>query len=108
MARPRSRPLVIGIGSHAVALHPDTGEEIWRTKLKSTSYVTVTIEGDRVLAGAGGEVFCLDLQTGAVRWHNKLKGLGMGIVCFAGTDTAAQQAAIQAQRAAGAAAVAAS
>lgn len=107
MARPTSKPqpLYIGIGSHVVCLHPVTGDEIWRTKLKSVSYVTIQIADGRILAGAGGEVFCLDPRSGEILWHNKLKGLGLGIVAFAGSDVAVVQAMIAAQAATAAAAV---
>jgi hypothetical protein len=57
-----------------------------------------------VLAGTSCEVFCLNLQFGAVRWRNKRKGLAMRIDCFGGADTALQQAALQAQPAAAVAA----
>ncbi|MDP3775849.1 MAG: PQQ-binding-like beta-propeller repeat protein [Gemmatimonadales bacterium] len=75
--------LIIGVGGHAVAIDHATGAELWRTKLKSNSYVTtVWSSAGRVYAGAAGELFCLDAHTGAVLWHNRLKGLGTGIVAF--------------------------
>lgn len=104
MARAKSQLLVIGVGSHVVGLNADTGDELWRTKLKSSSFVTVLHEGNRVMAGAGGEVFCLDTRSGEILWHNKLKGLGLGTVAFSGTTDTVLQAAIAAQRAAVAAA----
>lgn len=104
MARSKSQPTVIGVGSHAVCINLDTGEELWRTKLKSSSFVTIQLDGPRVLAGAGGELFCLDAKSGMILWHNKLKGLGFGVVTFAGGPEAALAAAVHAQRAAAAAA----
>lgn len=94
----------IGIGSHVVALDGGTGTEIWRRKLKSSSLVTIQVQGDTVLAGAQGEVFCLDARSGDLRWHNKLKGFGMGIVCFGTTLEASAAAMIAAQAAASTAA----
>lgn len=99
--------LIMGIGSHAVAVDPATGTEIWRTKLKSSSFVTVQEIGDRVFCGAAGELFCLDRATGHKLWHNKLKGLGTGLVAFGAGDTAAAAGAIAAQQAAAAATIAA-
>ena len=95
----KSQVVVIGVGSHAVAINTATGDEIWRTKLKSAHYVTVYQEGQRVLAGAGGEIFCLDLRTGELLWHNKLKGLGLGLVAFAGSTEAVASAMLAAQTA---------
>ncbi len=105
MARPKSKPepLYIGLGGHVVCLHPTTGDEIWRTKLKTSTYVTLQVTDASIMAGASGELYCLDPRTGEIRWHNKLKGLGMGVVAFAGSDMAVLQAA-SAAAAAGAAA----
>ena len=68
--------LVIGVGGHVVAVHPVTGAELWRTKLKASSFVTVHQAGGHIFAGANGELFCLCPTSGSILWHNKLKGLG--------------------------------
>ncbi len=106
MARPSSKPqpLYIGLGSHVVCLHPTTGAEVWRTKLKSAHFVTIYQADGRIFAGAGGELFCLEPRTGEILWHNKLKGLGMGIIAFGGTEMSAIASAVAAQTAAVAAA----
>ena len=98
--------LFIGIGSNVVAIRPSDGQEIWRRKLKMTSFVTVFTDGDTIYAGAAGELFCLDGATGVIRWRNKLKGLGSGLVSFSGASSVAVAAAMAAaQEAAAAAAV---
>jgi outer membrane protein assembly factor BamB len=106
MARFRSRDRFhIGLGGHVVAIDASTGEEIWRTKLKGSTYTTIKVIGDRVYGGSNGELFCLDAGSGEILWHNKLKGLGLGIVAFGSTpDEAAMAAAIAAQQASAAAA----
>jgi outer membrane protein assembly factor BamB len=101
-----SQRLVIGIGGHVVALDPASGSEVWRTKLKRSEFVTVSPAGSVVFAGAGGELFCLDATAGQILWHNRLKGLGHGLIAFAGSDEAASAAAIAARRRAAAAAAA--
>lgn len=101
----KERVLFIGIGSHVVAIRPSDGQEIWRTKLKMTSFVTVLADGDTVYAGAGGELFCLDGASGVIRWRNKLKGLGSGLVAFSGASTVEAAAAMAAAQAAATAAV---
>jgi outer membrane protein assembly factor BamB len=98
--RSKLEPLYIGIGGHVVCLHPATGAEVWRTKLKSAAYVTLYQVDGRILAGAGGELFCLEPRTGEILWRNKLKGLGMGVIAFAGSEVASMAAAIAAQSAA--------
>ena len=107
MSRRKSSPLYIGIGSHVVALQATSGEEIWRTKIKSSSFVTVCVIDGLVFAGAGGELFCLNASSGEIIWTNKLKGLGHGLIAFAGSDASAAGSiqAMQATQAASAAAV---
>jgi outer membrane protein assembly factor BamB len=96
--------LYLGVGGHVVAVDAATGEELWRTKVKSTTFTTVWTDGQRVYAGAQGELFCLDATAGNVLWHNPLKGLGRGIVAFPGSGPEAA-AVIAAAQAAAAAAV---
>lgn len=107
MARSRSRDLdrlYIGIGSHAVCIDPSSGEEIWRTKLKTTSFTTITRRGSEIYCGAGGELWCLNADSGEIVWHNKLKGLGLGLISFEGTNTSAAVAMMAQQAAAAGAA----
>ena len=94
--------LYLGVGGHVVAIDAATGEEIWRTKLKSTTFTTVWSDGKRVYAGAQGEVFCVDAAAGNVLWLNTLKGLGRGIVAFPGSGLEAAAAVAAAQAAAAA------
>lgn len=108
MARSRKMDVIhIGVGSHVVAVQASSGEELWRTKLKSASYVTLHREGDLVFAGASGELFCLDAASGEIRWHNKLKGLGLGLVAFTSSDPSLSAAAAAAAAATTAATTAA-
>jgi outer membrane protein assembly factor BamB len=98
----KEKVIFIGIGSHAVAIRPSDGREIWRTKLKMSSFVTVFADGDAVYAGAGGELFCLDGASGVIRWRNKLKGLGSGLISFSGASAVEAAAAMAAAQAAAA------
>ena len=103
MAPKRGSILHIGIAGYVVAIDTATGAEVWRTKLKSSSFTTVMVDGKRVYAGTQGELFCLDAVTGDVLWSNALKGLRQGIVCF-GSEGGAVTAAVAAAAAAAAAA----
>ena len=96
MARLKTLPIYLGVGGHAVAINATTGEEIWRTKLKASSFVTVHYSDGRVYAGARGEVFCLDARSGSVLWQNPLKGLGLGVVAIGGSDPTVPMAAAEA------------
>jgi outer membrane protein assembly factor BamB len=95
--------LYLGVGGHVVAVDAATGEELWRTKLKMTTFTTVWTDGKHVYAGALGELFCLDAAAGTVLWRNPLKGLGRGIVAFPGSGLEAAAAVAAAQAAAAAA-----
>ena len=95
----REKVLYIGIGSYVVAVRPSDGQEIWRSKLKMSSFITVWADGDTVYAGAAGELFCLDGATGVIRWRNKLKGLGSGLISFSGASSVEAAAAMAAAQA---------
>lgn len=110
MPRRSSSLVYIGIRGHVVALSRDTGDEIWRTELKGSSYVQLYRDQDHLYATARGEVFCLSPDSGQIVWHNPLKGLGWDLASMAsdaplggGSDLLASAAAVQRQRAAAAA-----
>jgi outer membrane protein assembly factor BamB len=104
MATKKLGPLYIGLGGHVVAIDRATGAEIWRTRLRSSSFVTITVEAEAIYAGANGELYCVDPATGAIRWHNRLKGLGTSVLAFGGSGITSTAAALQAAQAAAAAA----
>lgn len=71
--------MYVGIAGSVVALDCRTGNERWRTRLKSSKYLMLVSDGEHILASAGGEVFCLDPTTGRILWRNRMKGLGLGM-----------------------------
>lgn len=75
--------LFVGIKNHIVALDSKDGSELWRTKLKISDFTTVLWDGAELYAANGGEAYRLDPESGAILWHNKMKGLGFGVVSFA-------------------------
>jgi outer membrane protein assembly factor BamB len=76
----------VGIKHCVVALDRETGNEMWRTDLHSSDYVTVFWDGTGLFAANSGEVWRLDPQTGATIWHNQMKGLGRGLVSLASSS----------------------
>lgn len=112
MTRLRHDLLFVGIKHSVIALDQRDGTEVWRTKLKGSSFVTVLWDGEALCAASQGEVFRLDPATGAVLWQNPMKGLGLGLVSLASTrraesSTPYETIAEQHQREAAAAAAAA-
>ena len=83
MARDPQVLIFVGIKNAVVALDDRTGDEVWRATLRSSDFVTVLWDGEALLAANGGEVWRLDPASGAVVWHNQLKGMGRGLVSLA-------------------------
>lgn len=70
--------IFVGLNGYVLALDRDTGDIVWSNKELKSGYVTLLLDGDRLIASTNGYIFCLDPLTGAIRWHNPLKGYGMG------------------------------
>ena len=106
----------VGLNGRVVALDRDSGKIRWRWQAtKSGSYMTLLPDGDRLVVSAGGYIYCLDPATGRERWHNPLKGFGIGVAALATIrshsphgDVASAAAADQAASAATTAAIVAS
>lgn len=89
--------LYIGTNGHVSAIQPETGEELWRTKLGSGVFsapghqdVCVLQHRGLIFAGCYGHLFCLNAETGELLWTNDLKGLGHNDVTLAIGDKAVQ------------------
>jgi outer membrane protein assembly factor BamB len=77
----------IGIKGSAIALNRRNGEQVWATHLKSSDFVNVVVENDKIFTATAGEIYCLDALTGRRLWHNKLKGFGTGLVTIATSES---------------------
>ena len=82
----------VGIKRHVVALSRGTGQIVWSTKLgegflTGRSFMHVIVDGNDLYATTQGVISCLDAATGKVRWHNELKGYGLGIASIATRNT---------------------
>jgi outer membrane protein assembly factor BamB len=102
--KPTKRELLyVGIKGRVVALDHESGEIAWSVELhRGMSFVPVVVAGSRVFASSGGEVTCLDAATGAILWHNPLKGYGVGYAMLAGAPDPAIAAAVAEMEAAAA------
>jgi outer membrane protein assembly factor BamB len=79
----QSKFIYLGVRGSVVALNSANGQQIWAASLKGADFVNVAVAGSNVFATTHGEVFCLDAQSGVIRWHNPLKGYGWGLVSIA-------------------------
>jgi outer membrane protein assembly factor BamB len=88
----------VGIKGYALALNRETGETLWTTNLAGADFVSLLLDGDRVLAGAKGELFCLDADSGEILWRNGLPGMGWGLISIATANGSTTLAPQQAKR----------
>ena len=100
----QSKRIFAYVGRHVTCVDLDTGAELWRTSIPSSSYHvgSLVVQNGRVVVRSSGVLHCLDAATGNLLWTNTLKGLGYGNIFLAGSASTQQTAAIVAQAAAGA------
>ncbi|WP_417936321.1 PQQ-binding-like beta-propeller repeat protein [Gemmata obscuriglobus] len=72
------RLVFVGLNGYAVALDRETGEIVWSNNELKSGYVTLLLDGDRLIVSTNGYIFCLDPLTGRVIWNNHMKGYGGG------------------------------
>jgi outer membrane protein assembly factor BamB len=70
--------IFVGLNGYALALHRESGEIVWSNNSMKSGYVTLLLDGDRLIVSTNGYLYCLDPLTGDVLWNNPLKGYGMG------------------------------
>lgn len=70
--------IFVGLNGYAVALHRDSGEMVWTNSEMKSGYVTLLLDGDRLIVSTNGYIYCLDPLTGTILWHNPMKGFGQG------------------------------
>jgi outer membrane protein assembly factor BamB len=75
----------MGMNGSVAALDRQTGRIVWHWQSPKArySFVSIFLDGDRILAGLSGYLYCLDSATGRVLWENGLKGFGYGNFSFA-------------------------
>jgi outer membrane protein assembly factor BamB len=89
----------VGIKNSVVALDARTGAEVWRAQLRGSDFVTVLWDGEALIVANSGEVWRLDPESGAMIWHNGLKGFGRGVVSLASNRRATSTSDIDAMAA---------
>lgn len=100
--------IFVGLNGYALALDRDSGEIVWSNDQMKSGYVSLLLDGDRLIASTNGYIYCLSPLTGEILWNNPLKGYGMGAptalisVRGASDQWLSQQAAAQIDQAAAA------
>ncbi|QEL15470.1 outer membrane protein assembly factor BamB family protein [Limnoglobus roseus] len=70
--------IFVGLNGYAVALDRDTGAIVWSCDEMKSGYVTLLLDGDRLIVSTNGYLYCLDPLTGRVLWNNRMAGYGGG------------------------------
>jgi len=101
----------VAFNSQVVALDRYSGETQWTWKSpKGSGYVTILLDGDRLIVSVMGYTYCLDPIYGQEVWRNELEGMGVGVPSLASwrsanANTASAAAAAAQQQAAANAAI---
>lgn len=87
MSQPANRTvndlIFAAFGKYVVALDRYSGEKVWQwTPPKGAGYISLLLDGDRLIVSAQGYMHCLDPIFGQVVWSNPLEGLGVGVPCL--------------------------
>jgi PQQ-like domain len=77
-ARTVDQLIFVGLNGYALALDRDSGEIVWSNNEMKSGYVSLLLDGDRLIVSTNGYMYCLDPSTGRTLWHNPLTGYGMG------------------------------
>ncbi|MDZ4656333.1 MAG: PQQ-binding-like beta-propeller repeat protein [Bythopirellula sp.] len=68
----------VGLNGYALALNRETGEIVWSNDQMKSGYVSLLVDGDRLIVSTNGYIYCLNPLTGEILWNNPLKGYGAG------------------------------
>jgi len=96
----------VAFNSRISAVDRDNGNIIWTWKSpKGRGFVSLMLDGDRLIASIQGYTYCLDPHTGSQLWNQPFSGFGYGFTSLMSTRGAADgEPAVAAAAAAAAAA----
>ncbi len=70
----------VGLNRRVIALDRTDGHVVWEWKAsKGSGFVSLLLDGDRLMVGVSGYITCLDPVYGQVVWENPLKGYGSAL-----------------------------
>lgn len=70
--------IFVGLNGYALALDRNSGEIVWSNNDMKSGYVTLLLDGDRLIVSTNGYIYCLDPRSGQTLWSNPLRGYGVG------------------------------
>ena len=77
--------IFVALNGRVVAVDRERGRIVWnwQSPKPRRGFVSIMLDGDRVVAGLGGYLYCLDAATGRMLWQNPLTGFGLGMFSLA-------------------------
>ena len=76
--------VLVGFNRRVAALDRYSGEVVWDWKApQGSGFVSLLLDGDRLIAAVSGYIYCLDPIFGQQVWENPMKGYGLGITSIA-------------------------
>jgi outer membrane protein assembly factor BamB len=76
--------IFVGFNSRVAALDRYSGELVWQWKSpKGSGFVSLLLDGDRLIASVNGYTYCLEPLFGQQVWVNPLRGFGLGVPSLA-------------------------
>ena len=75
----------VGLRGYIVALDRDSGETAWSwtaPRMTATGFTSLILDGEHLVAGVNGYIYCLNARTGRQLWENPLRGYGNGVTCL--------------------------
>jgi outer membrane protein assembly factor BamB len=86
--------IFVGFNGYALALDRNTGDVVWSNNRLTSGYVSLLLDGDRLIVSCNGYMYCLDPMTGNILWHNPLRGYGVGAAHLVSTRGQSSQATV--------------
>lgn len=85
--------VLAGLNGRVMALNRDNGQIVWEwhSPKPRKGFVTVMLDGDWLIVGISGYLYCLEAASGRLIWQNPLTGYGIALFSFASVRGQAQQ-----------------
>jgi outer membrane protein assembly factor BamB len=73
----------VGFNKRVAALDRNSGAIIWEWQAPkpwaTIGYLTMLLDGDRLIVSVNGYIYCLDPASGELLWNNEMVGFGTGV-----------------------------
>ena len=97
-----------GFNGRVAALDRQSGDIVWKWAApKGIQYVSLLLDGDRLVVSVNGYMYGLNPLTGELLWHNDMPGFGMGVASLVSINGVSSNASVPGAAAAHAAQAAA-